>query len=310
MVKNKNTILVAFDGSQKAFKTIEYLCSFKPFLNKNIVLYNAIDSVPGCYYDIKKDPFSHGAMTQVKAWEMGHRAKMESYMAEARMMLIATGFKSEAITIAIKKKIKGIARDILAEAQKGYYALLIRRRGWSASILPIPLGSISTKIIGKGTTIPILLAGVKKINHSILIAIDGSDGSKRAVEFLAKTVKDTDCRIVLLSVVRDCEMYDEKIEENKSTYFTKIAFEEFESAISETILHLRAVGIKPEKITTKIMKRVKSRADAIIETAKDEGCDTIVFGRKGKSEVASFGIGQVPWKVIHGDKKITVWIIP
>ncbi|MCK5310594.1 MAG: universal stress protein, partial [Desulfobacteraceae bacterium] len=71
MQKNNNKILVAFDGSRKAFKTIKYLCSFKPFLNKQIVLYNVISSVPECYYDIKKAPFSKSAITQVKAWELG-----------------------------------------------------------------------------------------------------------------------------------------------------------------------------------------------------------------------------------------------
>ena len=310
MQKNNNKILVAFDGSRKAFKTIEYLCSFKPFLNKEIVLYNVINSVPECYYDLKKDPFSHGAITQVKAWELGQRAKMESFMSEARMMLIASGFKSEAITIAIKDKQKGIARDILAEAQKGYYALLIRRRGWAASILPIPLGSISTKLIEKGTNIPILLSGLKPVTHSILIAVDGSDGSKRAVNFFTRTIEKCDCRVVLLSVIRDCEMYDEKIDGDKSTNFTKIASEEFENAINETMHYLEDIGIKKEKITTKIIKRVKSRASAIIETAKEKNCDTIVFGRKGKTDIASFGIGRVPLKVIYGDKKITVWIIP
>lgn len=310
MHRNNNKILVAFDGSKKAFKTIEYLCSFKPFLRKEIVLYNVINTVPECYYDIKKDPFSHGAITQVRAWEFGQRAKMENSMAEARMMLITSGFKSEAITIAIKEKQKGIARDILAEAQKGYYALLIRRRGWAASILPIPLGSISTKLIQKGTNIPILLAGLKPITHSILIAVDGSEGSKRAVDFFAKTIKNSDCRIVLLSVMRDCEMYDEKMDEDKSTNFTKIAFEEYKIAINETMHSLEDAGIKKEKITTKIIKRVKSRASGIIKTAKEEDCDTIIFGRKGKTEVASFGIGRVPLKVIYGDKKITVWIIP
>ncbi len=49
---------------------------------------------------------------------------------------------------------------------------------------------------------------------------------------------------------------------------------------------------------------------AIVEAAKEENCDTIVFGRKGKSEVSNFDIGRVPWKVIHGAKKMTVWMVP
>jgi len=40
-----NKILVALDGSKKAFKTIDYLCNFKPFCKKELVLHNVIARV-------------------------------------------------------------------------------------------------------------------------------------------------------------------------------------------------------------------------------------------------------------------------
>jgi nucleotide-binding universal stress UspA family protein len=48
----------------------------------------------------------------------------------------------------------------------------------------------------------------------------------------------------------------------------------------------------------------------IVETAMKENCDTIVFGRKGKSNISDFDIGRVPWKVIHGAKMMSVWMVP
>jgi hypothetical protein len=51
-------------------------------------------------------------------------------------------------------------------------------------------------------------------------------------------------------------------------------------------------------------------AGSIVEVAMEENCDTIVFGRKGKSEASSFNIGRVPWKVIHGAKEMTVGMVP
>ena len=49
MSENANKILVALDGSERAFRTIKYLCSFKPFLKKELVLHNVITKVPECY---------------------------------------------------------------------------------------------------------------------------------------------------------------------------------------------------------------------------------------------------------------------
>jgi nucleotide-binding universal stress UspA family protein len=309
MNENGNKLLVALDGSEKAFRTIEYLSSFKPFLMREIVLYTVFNAVPECYYDMNA-PFSQGNISRVRAWETACRTKLEEFMEKARMMLIAAGFAPETITIAIEKMNKGIARDILSKAQEGYYALVTRRRGTAASLLPIIMGSVSTKLVEKGMTVPILLAGSLKVNHSILIAIDGSEGSKRAISFLGRTVENSDCRIVLCSVLRDYGLYDDKEDENITREFVKKSFEEIDQVIEYAARYLESVGIKKEKIEHKIIQGAKSRAGAIIEAAREENCDTIVFGRKGRSNTVSFDIGRVPWKVIHGARESTIWIIP
>jgi nucleotide-binding universal stress UspA family protein len=69
-------------------------------------------------------------------------------------------------------------------------------------------------------------------------------------------------------------------------------------------------GPADQNIEIKIIQGAKSRAGAIVTAAKQENCDTIVFGRKGKSNVSSFDIGRVPWKVIHGAREMTVWMVP
>ncbi|MBC2703184.1 universal stress protein [Desulfobacula sp.] len=309
MSENKNKILVALDGSEKAFKTIKYLCSFKPFHKKELVLHNIITKVPECYYDLKKEPFSYKATSRVKAWELGYKAEIEKFMEKSKMMLIASGFKPEAIRITIAQRNKGIARDIMDEAQKGYDALLIRRRGGMQSLLPLAMGSVSTKLVEKTVCLPVMLAGIQKVNHSLCLAVDGSKGAKRAIEFVGKTIENSDCRIVLCSVLRDYEGYDERKKE-VAVGGIGTAFEEIEAVIEETRKQFESVGIKREKIENKIIQGAKSRASAIIEAAGEENCDTIVFGRKGRSDVAHFDIGRVPWKVIHGARKMTVWIIP
>lgn len=310
MYENKNQILVALDGSEKAFKTIEYLCISKQFFTRGITLFNVSAGVPDYYYDLKKEPFTRTAVPRVSAWELSYKMKMENFMEESRMMLIAAGFKQEAIRIVLQKRKKGIARDILAEAQKGYYALVIRRRGVASSLLPIVMGSVSTRLVEKAVNIPVFLAGLQKINHSIFIALDGSDGSKRAADFLADAVEGLDCRIVLCSVLRDYEVYDEKDSRKKTTELVRSAFDEIKAVHEETAKQFEAAGIKKEKIEKKIIQGAKSRAGAIMESAKEENCDTIVFGRKGRSDVADFDIGRVPWKVIQGAKEMTVWLVP
>jgi len=309
MCENKNKILVALDGSERAFRTINYLCNFKPFRKNELVLHNIITRVPECYYDLKKEPFSYNITSRVRAWESGYKAKIDEFMEKSRMMLIAAGFKPEAIHIMIAKREKGIARDIMAEARKGYDALLIRRRGGAQKFLPLVMGSVSTKLVEKAAFLPVLLAGVQQVNHSLFLAVDGSKGARRAVEFTAKIIQDSDCRIVLSSVLRDFGVYDNGRMEKPDNYITTAAGQ-IEMAVKQAREILENAGIPGKNIEIKIIQGAKSRAGAIVAAAKEYNCDTIVFGRKGKSEVSSFDIGRVPWKVIHGAREMTVWMVP
>ena len=309
MSENTNKILVALDGSEKAFKTIKYLCSFKPFRKKELVLHNIITRIPECYFDFKKEPSGYKTSLQVKEWEHEYRVKMEDFMDQAKKQLIAAGFKPEAVNSVIAQRNKGIARDIMDEAKKGYDALLIRRRGGAKVLVSLVMGSVSTKLVEKTKYLPVILAGTKRVNHSIFLAIDGSNGTQRAVDFVAKTIENSDCRIVLCSVLRDFNLYSEK-KKNKSTGFIKMAFNEIETVLRDAGKSFEAAGIQKKNIVSKIIQGARSRAEAIIEAAKEEDCDTIVFGRKGKSDVADFDIGRIPWKVIHGAREITVWLVP
>ncbi|MBU0973517.1 MAG: universal stress protein [Proteobacteria bacterium] len=309
MSDNTNKILVALDGSERAFRTIKYLCTFKPFLKKELVLHNIITKVPESYYDLKKEPGCHKATSAVLAWELGYKGQMKAFMEKSRMMLIAAGFKPEAITTVIAERKKGIARDIMDEAQKGYDALLIRRRGGAQKFLPLVMGSVSTKLVEKLNTLPVMLAGVQKVNHSILIAVDGSEGAKRAVGFVAQMIAGSDCRVVLCSVLRDFDVYADTPTPISDDHISAVRGE-IDTAATQAGQILETAGIQKQNIGTKIIRGAKSRAAAIVEAAKEENCDTIVFGRKGKSEVSSFDIGRVPWKVIHGAKKMTVWMVP
>jgi len=95
MTKNKNRLLMALDGSQKAFRTISYLCNFKPFLKKELVLHNIITRIPQCYYDLRKDPSSYSMASRMMAWEYGYRTQPEKNI----FLTIVKGAQSRAVAL-------------------------------------------------------------------------------------------------------------------------------------------------------------------------------------------------------------------
>lgn len=301
MSENKNKLLVALDGSQKAFQTITYLCTFKPFLKKELVLHNVITRIPQCYYDLRKDPSSYSAASRMMVWESGYRSQIDAFMEKSKTRLIDAGYRPEAIHIMIKQRENGIAQDILDEARKGYAALVIRRRGGAQQLLPLVMGSVSTRLVEKTDCLPVLLAGTQVVNHRLCIAIDGSKGSRRAAEFTAGFIRGSDCRIFLCAVIREIPEFNTITGElEKGIYDT-----------AEEIADMFKRAEIPEKnISFDIIKGAQSRAAALVETADKKNCDTIVFGRRGISNTPGSDIGRVPWKVIHGARHLTVWMVP
>jgi nucleotide-binding universal stress UspA family protein len=113
----------------------------------------------------------------------------------------------------------------------------------------------------------------------------------------------------LCSVLRDYGIYGDGRTGKPENYIAAAAGK-MDLAVKEAREIFENAGIPQQNIETKIIQGAKSRAGAIVTAAKQANCDTIIFGRKGKSNVSSFDIGRVPWKVIHGAREMTVWMVP
>jgi nucleotide-binding universal stress UspA family protein len=78
-------------------------------------------------------------------------------MQRAKKVLLAAGFNDKNIEIKMENKNRGVARDILTEAEKGYHMIVIGRRGISG-LKEFFLGSISQKVFSGARDISVLIA--------------------------------------------------------------------------------------------------------------------------------------------------------
>ena len=300
MAEYENKLLVALDGSARSRETVDYLCQFSPFRDFEPVLFSVMSRVPESYYDLRSDDFNPAALSRVRVWENSRKALMDEFMDRSKNKLIAAGFKPEQVHVVIAGKDKGVARDILAEAGKGYHALVLRRRGWASAVLPIALGSVSTKILNKAVDIPVILAGVRPVTLNILVAFDGSLGAMRAVEFVAASVAKAKCRVILGTVIRAQEDYPDPVQE---------CGKDLDHAVTRAFDILTSAGFSMDRVQVRVERGVTSRAMGLAQMAASEDCGTLVLGRHGQSDLAEFNMGRVPWKVIHGAQKMTVWVV-
>ena len=302
-------LLIPVDGSDRSMNTVRYIAKFEPFRRMHLVLFHVFSKVPEGFWDLATDPRSSATVREVRAWEVEQKSNISQWTEIARQFLIKTGFPAKSVEVKIQNRKKGFARDIIREAQNGYYAVVTRRRGMTG-LRGIVLGSVATKLVEKLTFLPLILVGRKPPGNKILLGFDGSEGARRAVDFVGRTMGGSNFRAKLVYVMRGKENDDPEIQRLYSpAKYVQKTLKGMTTDLETAAKQLVALDFKPHQVSTELISGVTSRARAIVAEAKQNGYGTIVMGRRGHSRVRDFFIGRVTNKVIHLARDRTVWII-
>lgn len=119
----------------------------------------------------------------------------------------------------------------------------------------------------------------------ILVAYDGSDAAKKAVEHAINLLKPED-RLIVLSVVPQAVI----------TEFAEIDPEITLARAQESVNDLLA-ELRKREINAIGIVREGDIADEILKMGFDLKCDLIVVGHKGLSKIGRFQLGSVADKV-------------
>ena len=297
MVKNRRKILLAVDGSDKAFKAVRYVSELFPPNRMEVILFHVMTKVPENFWDIEKEPVYKHKIAAISAWELQQKKEQQDFIERARQLFLDRNFAEDAVSIKIQERKVGIARDIVNESRNDYYGVVVGR--WGKSMLKDYLwGSIANKLLGRLTHVPLCVVGGAPQIDKILVAIDASKGAMRAVDYVGTMADSTNWEVTLFHAVRGLDR--EKLHEAEKS---------MESVFEEAHRYLEKAGFNRKQITTKLVTGVTSRALAISMEALNGGYGTIVVGRRGLSNVEEFTIGRVSNKVIHMAREIAVWVV-
>ena len=297
MSEKRKKILVALDGSVNSFEVIKYIGGFQSFKSMNITLFNVLSRIPEHYYDFEDwTPLSQ-RIREIHAWDTMNEEDIKEFMEKAKRSLNNKGFPEDCVAKTIRERKRGIARDIKDEADKGYIAVIVGRKG-IGDIKGTFFGSVASKLLERLSFVPLIVVGKSPKPGKIMIALDGSASSVRAVEYVGTMLGGSNSKVELTHVIRSG--YSDYLKE------LEIRIESFfESAKSKLIKS----GIDPANITTKIISGAQSRAVSIYQESSQNKYDTIVVGRRGLSRVQSFVMGRVSNKVIQIAKNKAVWVV-
>jgi nucleotide-binding universal stress UspA family protein len=151
-------ILVALDDSSNAMRTIGFITmTFSPTEN-DITLFSVLpDTAALCDMNSPElTPYflsQHGNFCQLEARK---KQMVNEALKRAMDVLVKAGFDKDRIHLKVQAKKRGIARDIIEEANAGYSIVVMGRRGLSG-VQEFILGSVSQKVIHGVKDISVLI---------------------------------------------------------------------------------------------------------------------------------------------------------
>jgi nucleotide-binding universal stress UspA family protein len=131
--------------------------------------------------------------------------------------------------------------------------------------------------------------------EKVILAVDGSPYSQRAVQCVAEVAKRSNSEVTVVHV-REHELVIGKA----GGRFELETAEEAQHVAADAVKELQSKGVKA---TARVYRAMYGRApEVILDAAETGGADLIVMGSRGLSDLEGLLVGSVTHKLIHLSK--------
>lgn len=132
--------------------------------------------------------------------------------------------------------------------------------------------------------------------RNILLAFDGSENAKRALQYVIDLVRDTSLplQVQVLNVQHEPIIYGEYVTASLIDDLNAGLMAQAQEVLDEAAQKLKAAGITHE--THAVLGNV---SELINDAVKRLGCDTVVMGTRGLGSFTGLVLGSVATRVIH-----------
>jgi nucleotide-binding universal stress UspA family protein len=305
-------ILIGVDGSIHAKYAIMYAAELYQSLKD--VSYSLIHIQPTIsgYLADEAGKTADGREKLEKIHQKNNAAALE-LLSECGEKLIRLGVKSADIDQVTQPRRQNVAMDLLDYAEKeNVCALLVGRRGKSY-VTEMMLGSVTSELVTRTKLIPIWIVDNQVQSRNIVVAIDASPGSLRAVDYVSFVQAGSNLeKITFLHVIpKISDFYPAESMDNDRDMDTFIKTSDRKSIddfYSRVIKILQQAGYARDDIEFMSFENRWFIGKALVEEAKNLNAGTIVIGKSGSGQADH--IGKVSRYVINKTVKRAIWLVP
>ena len=227
-----------------------------------------------------------------------------------RMVLM--GINETRIETATQKKVMGIAKDILDRGQRGLYdAILVGRRGLSR-LQQTFMGSTTSQLVEHSRLIPVWVVDGDVESMKVMLAVDGSEASLRAVDHFSFMVGgNEDLKVTVFHVTPMLRNYCAIDFDDKESGAGKAIARGSRRCVDHFYAHARKkftdAGLRDDQVELEVVKRTVDVGKAIVGRIRKEDYGTVVLGRRGTGE--AFFMGSVSKYVLDKTYGRTLWVV-
>ncbi len=176
--------------------------------------------------------------------------------------------------------------------------IVVGRIGQSAGPGLLQIGSLA-EWLAHNANVPMAVVGgaVNVETQSVLVGVDGSKGSRAAVEWVAELAKGTDLRVVVATVRPPLNQGGPLPDpEERRRAIERQIREEYAPNLATANVEFEALALHGFNV-----------AETLLQAAKDERTDVIVVGARGLGGFTGLRIGGVALKTLHrADRPIVI----
>ena len=207
------------------------------------------------------------------------------------------------------------AVTIVREAENRLYDALVMGRRGLGRVQGMFLGSVSQKVIQRARSVPVWLVDGETLGDRVLVALDGSEGSFKAVDHVGFMLTHYPEKEIILfhsdtELAKYCNLdVDAETAGFESELLHKAEDQCLETFFARAVKMLVEAGVDPDRIEIVFRAKRLDASRAILAEAKERGCGAVVIGKSAAGRTKELLIGSVTSRVVQGGSDMAVWVV-
>jgi nucleotide-binding universal stress UspA family protein len=310
-------ILLPVDDSIHSTHALHYMVMMSPVLQEFIYILFYVQPIISDYLkeEAKNEP---QAFEKLKQLEENNARRGNQILKRHKDWLIELNVPEEKIRVSTQRRKEGVARDIINQAyRESADGITIGRRGLS-TLHETFIGSTTKNVVEHSGDIPVCVVDGRISANEILLAVDGSTDSFKALEYLCGIFRlDPEVNLTLFHVqpsLRDCCGIDTAATHTPEE--EQLVYQVIEKADRHCVDHFmdhalrqfKTKEIHEDRWKIKISPSKLNIGKTIVEEFRHGGYGTLVVGKRGVNK--RFFMGSVSHYLVTHLENGALWIVP